>query len=531
VLDIKQLQTILTLFQTNEASEASNCGVNSFLIDAREEKNDVYALFIRRWADGGVRYKLLHSGSLPQRLISRFETVNVPVILFAHEGQVLDNFLNLVTNTNIAHEYVVLCEDNAIKHITTTTINTLSNRNFTNFSNSTTIKLYGRDNVVLEDTNLPCIVNLELFQNTRNNIVGIEIVSSDSRILHDKKWYRVECDDAECKMNLNMQLEVSAEDALYITSENPSFTIQSSPKPRVTGSIPDKLIVVFDRTCPDQDSWLDAYSLSVNSVSINNPVSIDKKPFNPGEEQQANKTSDIAVPPASIELEGFGAYNRNIRNQLGQAINSLMQTNSNVRLDAWWFADTHSEGLICGDIVLPPQSYGKIANQIVDTVFANCSYSPGIDLWDPIGETLEKALEENLNNSAVIIVGNSPPLVPSEVDSPIRVLLNASGFPITYRRKTCTLWHSVLKKADQKNVPVYYLFLTHQLDEVVQLRISDYLRYGDLASKVSASLAKCKLHLIEKPATTKGIEEGILEISNIIKARLDPISKVVINCE
>ena len=522
MLGTEQLQAISTLVQND-----NNFGVHSFLIDARESKIDVYIMFVVRWAEGGVRCKLLHSGSLSQNLITRFEAENAPVIVFAHKGQKLDNISNLVTNKEIQHEYVVMCEDNTIEYFTNNAFKVLTNRHFIDHSNTTTIKLYGRDNLVLEDRNLPCIVDLELFKNSKNNIVGIEIVSSySSQVLHDKKWYRVECDDAKCKMIVDMQVDVPAADSLLITSDNLSFSVLSAPKPRVTGSIPDKLVVIFDRTCPDQDSWLNAYSLSVE-----NKAEID---WDGSGESDMHKDIDEKVPLDFKAPKYFGAYNETIRNQLGIAINSLMEANPNTQLDLWWFADTTSPGLIKGNIELSKKSHGKIvscSNQIDDTIFNTCQYSPGIDLWDPIGETLKKALEGNLNNSAVIIVGNSPPFVPSEVDSPIRELLNASGFPVTYRRETCTLWHSALNEADNNDIPIYYLFLTHQLSEIVQSRSSGYLRYRDLASKVSASLAKCKLHLIEKPATTKGIEEGILKISNIIESRSDPISKVVINCE
>ncbi len=226
-------------------------------------------------------------------------------------------------------------------------------------------------------------------------------------------------------------------------------------------------------------------------------------------------------------------FNREIRTALGDALSGALD-GQDVKVDAWWFADTAGDGIDTPDgIPLPIQTHGRLPStgpRGLRDVFSACSYSPGLDLWDPVEGALGAALDrlecEPTGRPGVLIVGNSPPNVPSESSSPIRKLVHALGYPTSFRRGFSPHWHAELRRADRLEIRLVYLFLTHSMTDPGPAAMQkDYVRFVNLSEQVREALEAC-LPVVVAEADAEGVARGVQEALRILASPRSLSSRV-----
>jgi hypothetical protein len=93
------------------------------------------------------------------------------------------------------------------------------------------------------------------------------------------------------------------------------------------------------------------------------------------------------------------------------------------------------------------------------------TYSPGLDLWDPLEKAFKQCcdvLEKSKGRRAILIVGNSPPIHPTQPGSPLAVLRMPPGVRVAcHTRRQNLYWHETLARCASLGIPVIYLFLLH----------------------------------------------------------------------
>jgi hypothetical protein len=240
----------------------------------------------------------------------------------------------------------------------------------------------------------------------------------------------------------------------------------------------EELTLVLDRTCPDRELWSDAYLLAGSGGTGAEPK-----------------------------------FNAGVRAGLAEGLRACARPDLTVRLV--WFADRAGESLVKFDGVADP---GGLAGHVgearadgLDGLLAFCPYSPGIDLWDPLEEGLRLAAEPLLDRprpgSAILLVGNSPPNLPLQADSPFWGLLDFQKRGTTTRRKSA-LFPDLVTRLDRAGVPLAYLFLTH--DQCDPNHRDDLGRFLSLQGEVKEAL---RFYLpgavVEAPADADGIAAGL----------------------
>ncbi|NVB39835.1 hypothetical protein G6O69_18475 [Pseudenhygromyxa sp. WMMC2535] len=253
----------------------------------------------------------------------------------------------------------------------------------------------------------------------------------------------------------------------------------------------EHLALVFDRTCPDTQSWARAYAWSRRGPNADHYSSLSPAL------QQSEWGG--AEQPNTVDPEDF---NSEIRRTLGRALAEVLDPE--VPVDAWAVKDSHERSDVV--VELTRRSGSELAH-----AFEPCTYSTGIDLFDPIERGLECAIErlENVGagSAAVLIVGNSPPTV-SFGPGKIRNLLEFPGYR-TFPRFETDLWASVLRRCEEQEVRVVYVFLEHAFRPgELDVRSHDYNRAMTLSNKVALAL-ESDVELVRAQADEPGLRAGI----------------------
>jgi hypothetical protein len=187
-----------------------------------------------------------------------------------------------------------------------------------------------------------------------------------------------------------------------------------------------RVILIFDRTCPDRNRWEAARAL----------VRGDRTPGEP----------DVSafLTTSSIPSGGLAAAARFPQAELNAAIRAGLADGfrdgfgPGVEVELVWFADVPGAmGAPAGVTVLrTPVGRGDRrcpATELPDLLAAG-GYAPGLDLWDALEEAVREAARVGGNGpAAVLIVGNSPPRPPADPDHPFTQLWRTGLPPSTVR--------------------------------------------------------------------------------------------------
>jgi hypothetical protein len=205
---------------------------------------------------------------------------------------------------------------------------------------------------------------------------------------------------------------------------------------------------------------------------------------------------------------------------------------ASLMVHAAWFADAHEEGVASIDGIDWPRTLAgdlgvRPAAELGD-LLERCTFSPGLDLWDPLEEGLclvaEPLLRSPQPGTAILIVGNSPPNLPLDGASPLYDLLEFRGFSTTTRRKN-NLFTNLVRDIDAHAIPFVYLFLGHDRcredEEVAALHV-----HQGLQEQVRRALGHY-LKVIPAPADAEGVARGLREALDFLSR--PPVSGVVLS--
>ena len=322
-------------------------------------------------------------------------------------------------------------------------------------------------------------------------------------------WYKLGGPPQEGELQVNLEATPDG-DRWAVTYNNEGNYLRPTDSPHALAhqAVPiQRLAVILDKTCPDLDAWCDAYALAMGNRLESTTVRPNDAVW---EKEKAKKTAPVP----------YGEFNKCIRSALGKALSSLLE-GKEVQIHGFWCADTVYGGLKAPkDVALDTQPVGELTDRPArgsHDMFTSCSYKPGLDLWDPVEKALEVALDRLHHHSdpgkAVLIVGNSPPTLSEDVNSPLWNVLR-SGYSSTFRRLS-NGWQDQLDRSRKLGIPVVYLFLTHpQEDAKIQDVRKEYHRSVDLSQKVIEALESTLLPVVTEEANPEGIYKGVEQALN-----------------
>jgi hypothetical protein len=271
-----------------------------------------------------------------------------------------------------------------------------------------------------------------------------------------------------------------------------------------TSDLPDRLAVILDQTCPDDDLWPEASKLLTYEAAATGQNIYDKTGAAAG--------SRGPQPPAPVDL------NRKIREGLGSALRKLLQ-GKNIRIKGYSASESRQGGgmfiSLEGEVVIPEKDIvdlGERSPGDAETLFRDAVYVPGLDVWDPIDKALQRAVEEsrsdNVGRFGVLIVGNSPPRAPTQEWSPLHNISTCLGYPTT-TRSLSGKWHDTLDDCWNSWIPVVYLFLEHGPGPVQEY--AKYQLFQCVQREVRRALEQTlgNVNVIPCRATADGIEKGL----------------------
>lgn len=502
---LKMLRAILTLVPNVDSIVT---GLAAALIDARSDTVRVLGLAPRPWARFGVREVELCKNGLSSQVVRDLKTRNLPIfILTNYESRDRDVEREVVLRAigELRATAVFVCSDGSLIRGSDEKPVEWSPRHFVDCSESTHIYLKGRRFTQRLRENLPLEIEVNITGEDRDRrFIGIEVKNDYSTDMPEPVWYRLSGPNSGI---LSIDIEALPHGDRFDISyagDNNNLSLLRGPIQRAPHSSDPlrDLAVIFDRTCPDRAAWSQALAVAAGSISWLASTATG------GDDLWGDESRD------SGRLNGPD-FNKVIRTALGDALAGVLEGQS-TRVKAWWFADTAGEGIETPDgVELPLHTYGSVDAAILHQAFRECTYSPGLDLWDPVedalGEALEYLRENRAGRSAVLIVGNSPPNVP--VNDPIKRLIeSATGFRTSVRRPFSDFWQILMEQARDLNIRVVYLFLRHSLadnaDTITATLQEDHLRYTKLSMKVREGLASY-LTVVEAEADAEGVADGV----------------------
>ena len=479
-------------------------GVAAIVVDGRCASLRVLALLPRSWAKDGVEVEELSNSGLNSLLIDRLKKLGRPIYFL----ELLDKAFGeaKVVITELYATPLYQREDGVLLNALEEEI--CLRADFPKYSGSTIVMIQGNRRQRYTDVDLPLEVEVRLRgDDPRRWFVGVKVESSYSPKLVDQTWFRL---SGPSHGRLSIKIEASWEgdkfDVQY-GDDDGHIIPMSKPAVRSPPAL-ERLSVIFDRTCPDKEAWVRAFGLATGAIDWGkNYFAVED---NANDQWAINDNVELAVPNLNLE----------IRTNLGVALANHLE-GWKTEVDAYWFADTVGEHLSGPEsMVLPDRVYGAVPANNLEDIFSTCTYSPGLDLWDPVDMALHAALKplEQVvaGAAAVIIVGNSPPNVPTRQSSPIWEILNWSRYRTTYRKAT-VYWHAALERAERSSIRVIYLFLSHSPPSgASDALLKDYHRFADLSHEVRRALSACMpvvLAEADKEGISKGIEECLHRIS------------------
>lgn len=509
MLAIGQLRAIAALFKNQK---------KFLVLNTRHGNMDVCKVYLRAYSKTGlIPVKLELARTHPPNLLAlQLKIENAPLAVIYKETDYPKELFEALFRENITPELITAADDGRLYHKSKPL--KIRTQKSSSYAHKTRLTLHVQKETLFRDINLPLEVEVKLPKDDVNaSIIGLSAFHPIDP-MPDAVWYRLEGPpNGKLKIDVLPDDKGDDWDVTYADSPDNVFLIEIDYQPEEY--MPERLVVILDRTCPDDAHWSDARTLLSGQVAdtaaASGTSSYDKKPESAPDKQSAVVTQND--------------MNREIRTALGQALKEAAGSH-NLIIDGWWFADVPGDGIDTPAGVSCPQfSWGSLQElpaKVADNLFDSATYSPGLDLWDCLEEALEKALDkleqDNAGHSAVLIVGNSPPNMSLAPNSPLKDINEALGFSTSFRRFNDE-WREQLERCRQENITVYYLFLTHEHYREQEEDAHNVFR--TIQDKVRSSLSR-SVTLISQRADTQGIKTGLKTIFELLPKPPEQKSKV-----
>ncbi len=366
-----------------------------------------------------------------------------------------------------------------------------------------------------------------------NSVIMIEAVGTED--LPAGEWYKCPSD---YEGDLIIDIEPGLENdkwSIFMVACDERIELQRSEPPINSQRVTDIefLSVILDRTCPDNSQWKNAFNLVYGVTSVDR--SYEKDDFDVPDSEDGHSAKELS------EQRKLEEFNRDIKHGLIEGLSKCLNEKLIQEVQGWWFKDTKDEELVNFvdpgiDMDVPAVSGGgptATSGVQCSIMFQPVSYSPGLDIWDPVDEALEMSLnsfdQERIHgkNIGILIIGNSPPINPAQTNSPFNDLTSISGSRHNfYTRRQSHRWHRTLEECKRRNIPVCYLFLQHSNFSDVDQKFID--QYTNVQGKVYRALHRT-VSTITAVAELSAVSEGVLLALKELKNQLNVKSGVLVH--
>ncbi len=270
-------------------------------------------------------------------------------------------------------------------------------------------------------------------------------------------WFELQLDAGEAELELAILPTRSGDTWSIRRASRNGEPIARAVPARKPAPI-QRLIIVFDRTCPDAERWSDARDLvrfgRSNTAAQPAPTGVPEFDARAKQAASAQPAVGAALPQAELNAE--------IRRGLIEGLKAAFP--APIPLDIVWFAD-NVEGIYPKDVAIPEvrgwgsATAGSTTAQ-AQRAISNLTYIPGLDIWDALDDGLNEAarIVTEFGPAAVLIVGNSPPHPPLEPHHPFTRLWREQLPPSAARSRGS--FPAQLAKLEKLRCPVAMLFLT-----------------------------------------------------------------------
>ncbi len=352
------------------------------------------------------------------------------------------------------------------------------------------------------DVDLPLAIPVELPRGANADLrVGVSAMSAVDAPLPKPDWFIVASGPPKGVLEIDVEIRSGLE-RWRLTYRGDDGSLGGlrrarAPAPARASShrVAQRLAVILDRTCPDRAAWSDALMTVLGGGRRGGP---GPTRYDLVEDQQPS------LRPADL--------NRELRLSLADALDAAL-AGADVLVDGWWVADVPGDGVSWLTGLDRPasevHSAGTERPGALGRLFQGATWSPGLDLWDPIQYGLRDALNtleaDRGRRGAVLIVGDSPPYPPLVRNCPFHKVVRALG-PMTSVRRQDPGWILELERAAALGIPVCWLFMEHDQCHPDHRRMHDQARR--VQGLVSTALAE-SVTLVTQPADREGVLRGV----------------------
>jgi hypothetical protein len=463
------------------------------ILDGRNPDAPVLqSVFVRSWAPAGFVQRTLHTGSLPSFTHLKEELAEEGSLVLTADRPLLDDLAGQMSA--LPGTLLVQHRQGQFYHAG----QPLSDREpVESQTGRTSLLVEGKTALMRQNISLPQVFRVHPCAVAGRSLVRVEGMDPFER-LPGPRWFRV-VGPARVEMRVEVHPSPVADRWEVMVNGQPADPVAA---PTLTAARRlERIGLVFDRTCPDRASWSDARLL----LDI------------PGEFK-----NDRGVPL-------WPRFNQSIRDGVVEVFRTAEEYRT-LQVHLACFADVPGKELASVEGVdMPLTATGDLGTRPADRLgdlLDGCTYSPGLDLWDPLEEALRLVagplLRQPRPGTGILIIGNSPPNLPLDGTSPLYGLLDQGGIATTSRRRS-SLFTNLIRQLDDQGIPIVYLFLTHDRCGVQE---ADALHvFQGLHEKIRQILT-FYLKVVTTPADAEGVARGLAEAIAFLSD--PPISGVLI---
>ena len=240
-------------------------------------------------------------------------------------------------------------------------------------------------------------------------------------------------------------------DRLVATVDGKRLERSSVPAPRSPAL--QRLGLVFDRTALDGRAWLDGLRFAQGDLA--GPAAepggsfFESPPTNAGAGESESQTA--------------GNFNADLRAAVQQAVSEIATTGLAGRFAIAAFAEQALDGLAKPSAFEMPDrkvfSLFDADHQRAVSWLATQSYTPGLDVWDPLEEALEALLGATQMPDAILVITASPPNPPPDLEDPFARFFARTN--TTGRDLICPSLRDLFSEATSRGIPTAVVFLNH----------------------------------------------------------------------
>jgi hypothetical protein len=317
----------------------------------------------------------------------------------------------------------------------------------------------------------------------------------------------------------NLVLEVDAvcrwdrPDSLVAKAADNALYRISSPDALRPATL-QRIGIVFDRTALDGQAWLDGLRFAQGDFAAAGGAA-------------GGGFFDTAQPAAAADTAtSVINFNEGLRRAMQAAVDELAAKGVVNRFSIATVVDQPTQGLASPPSFTMPDRHvfdlKEADGRSSSAWLATQTYSPGLDVWDPVEVALEEVLYASPHPDAIVVVTASPPNPPPDLRDPF-----AQYFAKTFtsgRDGSPPSLRILLEAAAEKGIPVACIWLTH-MDAPVPLPPDlqgPFQRFLAMQQEIRETYRKYPylLNFDSSASDADGVKQALLRTVQLLAARV-----------